>query len=321
MIVYVGFAAAAAGIASHLFYFNHGEHHMYAVRYIQSFFAVFAIAMLYGVVYCHQDAGEVLSYMLPFTACYLGGLYTSLLCYRIFFSPSNSFPGPFGAKISKFWFSTQLTRHDAFKKIHELHQKYGDFVRIGPSELSIVHPKAVQAIYGFGSKCRKTAWYDLLLPIISLETIRDRTIHDARRRIWAPAFKEKAIREYKDRLIPHQERLIKQIHANSGMAINISKLFMLYGFDVMADLAFEESFGMLQSNEYHWAVKLLQEGLKPLGFILPEWFFRIMSVIPGLADDWFKFIGYTKERLYERMKVTIFSNHVGLLVPKLNFTF
>ena len=307
MDLYVGFvAAAAAGIASHLFYFNHGEHHMYAVRYIQGFFAVFTIAMLYGVVYCHQDASQALSYMLSLTACYLSGLYASLLCYRIFFNPSNKFPGPFGAKISKFWFSTQVTRQPAFKTVHELHQEYGDFVRIGPSELSIVHPKAVQAIYGFGSRCRKTAWYDLLLPIISLESVRDRTLHDARRRIWAPAFKEKAIREYRDRLIPHQERLIERIRTNTGSAINISKLFMLYSFDVMADLVFGESFGMLKSNEYHWAVKLLQEGLKPLGFILPEWFFRTMIVIPGLANDWFKFISYTKERLYERMKVHVF---------------
>ena len=276
---------------------------MYGTKYIQGFLVVFATYITYGVIYCQEESSLVVSRFLSFSACYFGGLYASLLWYRIYFSPLQHFPGPFAAKISRLWFSAKIRKLDAFRKVHELHEKYGDFVRIGPTDLSTIHPKAVQAIYAFGAPCRKGAWYDLLLPHMSLQLFRDRASHDASRRIWAPAFKENALRGYKERLESHQERLIDYISFRAGTNVNISKLFMLYSFDVMGDLGYGKSFGMLDSSEYHWSIQLLKKGVRPPGLMLPEWLWRVMIAIPKLSDDWWNFLDYSKATLHERMRV------------------
>ena len=40
--------------------------------------------------------------------------------------------------------------------------------------------------------------------------------------------------------------------------VNASEVFNQYSFDVMGDLAFGRSFGMLESGETHWAIQLLR---------------------------------------------------------------
>ncbi|KAL8743874.1 MAG: hypothetical protein Q9190_003812, partial [Brigantiaea leucoxantha] len=169
-------------------------------------------------------------------------------------------------------------------QILKLHEQYGDFVRIGSNTLSIVHPEAVETFYGLGSKCTKAAWYDLTYPIVSLQTTRDRAAHDKRRRTWSTAFSDKALR------------------GQGQNAVNMSKTFNLFSFDVMGDLAFSNSFGMLASSEEHWAIKLFKEGLQPLGYLFPVWFFRMMVAIPRLADDWWKFIDFCAQKADDRIK-------------------
>lgn len=66
--------------------------------------------------------------------------------------------------------------------------------RIGPNELSIMIPDIVPLIYGPGSKCTKTAFYDVVgLPNKSLQLERDRITHDKRRKVWDRAFSAKGM--------------------------------------------------------------------------------------------------------------------------------
>ena len=83
----------------------------------------------------------------------------------------------------------------------------------------------------------------------------------------------------------------------------MTKWFNLYSFDVMGDLAFGKSYNMLESGEKHWSLKLLDEGMDPVGLQFPPWFFRILVAIPGAADGYMKFINYCSQQLDERMKV------------------
>lgn len=293
-----------AGIVSHLVYFNRGEHHMYGARYVQIFIASYMAAVVI-VSNLDDDAstGRAFDHVSSHVIFYFMGLYASLLIYRVLFSPLRGFPGPYGAKISSFWFSLQLTNHDAYKKVAELHQKYGDFVRIGSNDLSITHPHAVNVIYGLGSKCEKADWYDLTKPMISLQTIRHHIAHDKRRRVWSNAFSDKSLRSYQNRIKVYQDKLIVRIASFNGQKINVSKYFNLYSFDVMGDLAFGTSFEMLESSEEHWAIKILNNGMASLGYLFPTWFFRIMVAVPGSMNDWWKFIGYCSQQLDRRMKV------------------
>ena len=232
----------------------------------------------------------------------LTGLYLRLSLYRTVFSPLCSFAGPFGARFSDLFLSARVHKQDPFRQVLKYHEQYGEYVRVGSNTLSITDPKAVQAVYGHASKCRRAAWYDLTKPIISLQTIRQREAHDARRRIWSTAFGDKALRGYEERIRPLQDQLLEHIASFEMRPFDLSKSFNLYTFDVMGHLAFGRSFGMVQSNKEHWAIKPLNEGLQPLAPMPPVWLFRILVAIPGLSNDWSRFVSYCRLQAEGRME-------------------
>ena len=276
---------------------------MYGAIYLQ----IFTTTFLTAVILFYQQGepvGKAFTQVTPVAFFYLAGLYTSLITYRSLLHPLNKFPGPFGARISNFWLSAQLKDGNAFRTVQKLHEKYGDFVRVGSSDLSITHPKAVTAIYGLNSKCSKAPFYDMTKPTVSLQSLRIKALHDQRRRIWSPAFSDKAVRGYEERIKKYRNQLIAQIDAFDGQPVDVRKWFMLYTFDITGDLAWGTSFNMLETGEEHWAVKLMNESMMPLSWMPPTWFFRLMAAIPGLMRDWWRFLGYCFQRLDERMSVS-----------------
>jgi hypothetical protein len=67
------------------------------------------------------------------TSCAIVSLWANMLIYRTFFHPLNRFPGPFGARLSKFWSLRQVVRSKSrwYRVCVDLHKKYGDYVRTG----------------------------------------------------------------------------------------------------------------------------------------------------------------------------------------------
>jgi hypothetical protein len=122
---------ALLGVISHQAYFKHGEHHRQSFEYFIAFLGFPIVA-----------AGLLISFGVPiflalqqtttFYSCYLGGIYTSLLIYRLFFHRLHHFPGPFGAKAGGLWHVAHLAgKFDNYKHLGRMHAKYGDFVRVG----------------------------------------------------------------------------------------------------------------------------------------------------------------------------------------------
>jgi hypothetical protein len=63
---------------------------------------------------------------------YLVSLFTSIAVYRLFFHSTRSFPGPFWARLSQWWRVYEFAKSEkGYLVVHELHQRYGDVVRIG----------------------------------------------------------------------------------------------------------------------------------------------------------------------------------------------
>ena len=151
--------AFAAGVASHLIYFNRGEHHMHGLLYLWSTISTTVAAIIFLVTQRSYAVGDAASLALSTVGAWLVGIYSSLLLFRLFLNPLNKFPGPFGARLSQFWWSTYIGGGSkAFLKSEELHKKYGHFVRVTPHSLSITHPDAPELLYGNKSKCRKAEW-------------------------------------------------------------------------------------------------------------------------------------------------------------------
>lgn len=87
-------------------------------------------------------------------------------------------------------------------------------------------------------------------------------------------------------------------------AINVSKLFYLYSFDVMSDLAFGEPLYMLEYDEYHFTVGLLQDGMKLLGPLSPvPWLVRIGYSMPYVAQNFKDLLTWSAQKLRYRMQV------------------
>ncbi|GLA77870.1 hypothetical protein AtubIFM55763_010061 [Aspergillus tubingensis] len=277
--------AALAGVFSHLTYFQRGEHQLYGTTYTQVFGVLYATA----VAYLHVSWGtvwrEALVTVSLHAASYLLGTFSSLLLYRLVFHPLGSFPGPWLARISDFWLVSQMKNNNKHVKLVELHEKYGPYVRIGPSTLSVIDPKAVNIIHGPASRCLKSGWYDHSYPSKSLQTSRDPAEHQQRRRLWSTAFGSKQLRGYEHRVRKYRQQLVDQLMKREGQPVNVTKWFDLYTYDVMGDLAFGEGFGCLEQGEYHWATQIMMETMDFVGSYLPMWLFRmVLENEPDVPD-------------------------------------
>lgn len=119
----------------------------------------------------------------------------------------------------------------------------------------------------------KAGWYDFDWPARSLLSERTFHGHAKRRRLWAPAFSDKAVRQYETKVGEFNDKFMKRIEQghSTQSCVNVSELFGLYSFDVMGSLVFGEDYKMLETNKKHQALELLTEGLAALGLSLPIW--------------------------------------------------
>ena len=127
--------AAAIGIASHNLLFIHGEWHMQAPRLLRIYLVLTLFTCVEELRYSSGSAAERLGSALLIVGLYALSLLASLVVYRTIFHRLRNFPGPFWARISKFWhvgrcISTYSQNHII---LDGLHKKYGNFVRTGDS--------------------------------------------------------------------------------------------------------------------------------------------------------------------------------------------
>jgi len=253
-------------------------------------------------------------------------------------------------------------RQEPYLVLGELHEKYGEYVRTGtyqricvfsdtqtrsfpstkvtviwwsrlltiiptagPNEISITDPEALELVLGPKTKCVKSIWYDVNLPMTSLQQTRDKKAHAQRRRDgWDKAFNatgktwciksneldanrniSPALRGYESRVVKYADLLIYQLSKFGGehKPVNASKWFYFFGFDVMGDLAFGKTFDMLKTGKSHPVVKLLKDASRPLAWLSPvPWLFSLL--VNTVGGPIIKFINYSGEQVEQRKKMT-----------------
>lgn len=289
--------AAALGILSHIFYFNSGEHHLYAETYIKVFAGVVT-----AIVVVQYLSGPAV-YLLELLASYLCGLYGSLAVYRLWLHPLCRFPGPRAARLSSLYMVGRSGH--ACHTLLDLHAQYGPYVRTGSSDLSVLDPHAIEAIYGLGSPCTKAAFYDWSHGHHTVNTLRDPTVHHIHRRAWSPAFTSNMLRGYEVRSRVYRQRLVERLRAagNGGTTVvDVHHWFSLYSFDVMGDLGFGKSFGCLETGEEHWVVTLLKSSTLVFGIGFPVWVLLAVRNTPGLMSDFWKLLDWCAKRFRQRLE-------------------
>lgn len=104
-----------------------------------------------------------------------------------------------------------------------------------------------------------------------MHTTRSKALHDRRRRVWAPAFSDKALREYEIKVDFYNKKLVDRLRQFGGGTVNASKWFNLYSFDVMGQLSFGKDYGQLESGHLHEAIGMLNESMEATPPRVPVW--------------------------------------------------
>ncbi|ODM14315.1 hypothetical protein SI65_10239 [Aspergillus cristatus] len=169
------------------------------------------------------------------------GLLLSISVYRLFFHRLRHFPGPLGSKLTRFYDAYLAAKDVQYNvEIGKLHDKYGNFVRTGSREVSIVRKSAVSLIFGPQSKCRKSTWYAQVSTdpkSCSIHHTRDVDDHRKRRKAWDRGLSVKALGTYEPRVKAKVDLLSAQIGAHLGRTFDATAWPMFLSFDIMGEVS------------------------------------------------------------------------------------
>lgn len=175
--------------------------------------------------------------------------------------------GPFLARFSDIWLGWVASQGHRSDVVHQLHNKYGTFVRLAPNHVSIADPDALQIVYAHGNGSLKSNFYDAFVSIHrGLFNTRDRVDHARKRKIVSHVFSQKnvlefepSIRLYVGQLMNQWDRLFdKALQNQSGtegeggwfgkggrLWLDCLPWYNYLAFDIIGDLAFGSPFGMI----------------------------------------------------------------------------
>ncbi|KAF9877214.1 cytochrome p450 monooxygenase [Colletotrichum karsti] len=175
------------------------------------------------------------------------------IIYQRYFHPLADFPGPFWASVTDLWQVIQFLSLKQPYNLTELHEKYGEFVRYGPDNLSITAEEVVPLVYQKGGRrMPKTEYYDAFgSNIPNVFGMRDVELHSIRRRHMSNSFSLSSVKGMEHHLDENIKLLREKItkFANDGESFDLKKLLHYYTIDVLGELAFSRSFGVQISDD------------------------------------------------------------------------
>ncbi|KAL1610837.1 hypothetical protein SLS60_002508 [Paraconiothyrium brasiliense] len=181
-------------------------------------------------------------------------------------SPLSHIPGPWHTRFTAISLRIAIIKGRRIHHVDALHQEYGPIVRLSPSELDVSDVSAFAQIHRIGSRFVKSPWYEGSHRggkpgIFAMRDVRE---HAARRRLFARAFSYSSIATHWESTVREKVSLailgIKACASSGGQAqigdekagserkhgADVMKWFTLMATDVIAHLAFGESFCMLE---------------------------------------------------------------------------
>jgi cytochrome P450 family 628 len=113
-----------------------------------------------------------------------------------------------------------------------------------------------------------------------------------------------ALRGYEPRVTDYAAQLMSHIDRTAGHPIDATDWFNFYSFDVMGDLAWGKSFGMLQNGVKHYFMKSLHADMTNVGlFSHLIWLFPLFKATPVINHEHIRFWKWVKAQVDERRKV------------------
>ncbi|KAJ6526888.1 cytochrome P450 monooxygenase [Mycena vulgaris] len=216
----------------------------------------------------------------------------------------RQYPGPFLAKFTDAWLGWTVQQGHRSEVIHELHKKYGSFVRISPSEVSIADSDAHSIVYAHGNGAQKSSFYDAFVSVVpGLFNTRDRIQHARKRKIVSHIFSQKSVVEFVphirlhiaallemwDRLYDGAVKGLSGSEGEGGWNGHDGRLWLdclpwahYLAFDITSDLAFGTAFGMIPTARDAAAVPADRSAPTDVGFRSPR--IKYVPAIKVIAD-------------------------------------
>ncbi|KAI8716802.1 hypothetical protein NCS52_00974600 [Fusarium sp. LHS14.1] len=201
----------------------------------------------------------------------------TLVIYRLFFHPLAKYPGPKLAACTELWFVRSWTGGYRPFVMRQVHEKYGDVVRVASNELSFRSSTAhkdicSQAPKGKAPFLKSKVFYNVGPSIKHPDIVftRDPEDHRVQRKALSHAFNSKGLREAKDTIQEHTRLFVEQISKNAGpgtKGVDVTSVYNWLTFDVIGVLTFGESFESVSSWQSSVWVTLLLNMAKHMTFL------------------------------------------------------
>ncbi|CAH0052407.1 unnamed protein product [Clonostachys solani] len=228
------------------------------------------------------------------------------------FSALSSIPGPWICAVSRIPYWLVSLRGEDVQWMKELHDQYGPVIRFGPTDVSYTTAQAWSDIHG--PKVTEKAQEFSVQPINGVPSMLTTNTenHTRVRRLFSPAFSERALKQQEPLFRKYASLLIHKI-AEVGdegkKPVEFTQLLNFTTFDVMAELCFGENLNLLAKNEYSPWVRSIFESLKMLPIASMINYYPILNALftrfepKSVTQQRVTHCKHSEERVNRRLKV------------------
>lgn len=140
---------------------------------------------------------------------------------------------------------------------------------------------------------------------MNLHTVRDKKLHEQRRKVWARAFSPKALVEYDARIAEYSDLLCRQVATLKGKPFDATRLFKYFAWDVMGELGFGKGFDMLDKEINRWVPDILEDGMANIAQLqVVPWLSILLHSLPFGPKGPRKFAAFFTEQAVRRIEQT-----------------
>ncbi|KAJ4352017.1 uncharacterized protein N0V89_007363 [Didymosphaeria variabile] len=234
-------------------------------------------------------------------------------------SPLKKIPGPFLAKFSDLW-----RLFNAYEKKHittqlQLHEKYGDYVQLGPNVVSVADPSLVKTIYSTRGTFLKSDFYainDAMQDGKIIQNIfgtRSNEFHSKYIRPVQKLYTFQSVKEYEPVMARSLSTFFQELEsrfvdgANKDKTCDIADWISYLTWDILGEMTFSKPFGFMeQATDVGGMLETAERNMDYQSVIgqmpfLDKWLAknpRLASKFPAFAAT----AGFCVERFLERMQ-------------------
>ncbi|KAK7905460.1 hypothetical protein LTR67_000182 [Exophiala xenobiotica] len=174
--------------------------------------------------------------------------------YNAFFHPLCKFPGPFEARLSRWWLLRQEMQGFSHQVLEELHERHGKVVRIAPNELSINAVDASAVIYGQGTKFCKTPYFYRAFETeaSNLFTMTERKAHLKDKKLMSNAFSRASILNFEEVMASKVQTLMVRLgqYVEANKPLPLMNAFRCLTLDTITEFCYGEPMGALYVENF-----------------------------------------------------------------------